>query len=175
MRLSPLVASLLAVALSPPALALECGKHGELRDPAIRLVELGSRAQDPVFYYRSDRFAILMKTAHVQELLESKVRRWDAPGDARLLAAILNDLPLTGDTDLVKYVLSDTDLLDRTERVAADLLESGKASLVDLWGPDRGDLVSRVRLLTNSSGGKWREFCTLSGVSILIITDLILD
>jgi hypothetical protein len=134
------------------------------------------RSEQPMLYLVSDHYAILMPTPAVTDLLRSRIPdRMLHPAPPELLAYIEEDLPLEHDTDLRRYSIKDTRVDLSLPYLAAELLESEVASVIDLWqlGEDknmRGATMVRVEGM-----GTWRDFCDTSGRFILSVTDLIVD
>ena len=155
-----------------------CGDHGTLLSTTTHVstsVTLKPRPRDPALYLISDHFQILMRPIDVVSLLESRVAQpIHAREDQVLLAAIKAKLPITDDTDLLKFSFTSVRLFERPEFIAADLLKAGAASVVDLWGDaDEGTILSSIVEMKLEGEGTWRDFCEPTGQSILFVTDTI--
>jgi hypothetical protein len=128
-----------------------------------------------MLYWTSDHYVVLMSPDSVVALLQSRAAEelysLHAP---TLLDWIKADLPLADDTDLNKYSIRNTRLERLPRYIAAALLESGDASVVDLWQLDNEKNLSEMQLVRlATSDGEWRHFCEPSGQEILWITDMI--
>lgn len=154
-----------------------CGDHGELlktTKQVARSVNLRERPSSSSLYLISDRYVIFMEPASVIDLLRKRVEAFGVRADEQLLAAIEADLPISKNTDLLSYSFANEDLFDRPQYVAAALLESGAASVIDVLQMDTGALRS-ITAMTLEGMGEWRDFCAPSGESILFVTDVIVD
>jgi len=155
-----------------------CGDHGTLLSNTTHVtttVALKPRAPEPALYLISDHYLILMRPSDVVSLLESRVTQpMHAREDQILLAAIQAKLPITDDTNLLKFSFSNRRLFERPGYIAADLLKAGAASVVDLWGDaDEGTTLSSIVEMKLDGGGMWRDFCEPTGKSVLFVTDAI--
>jgi hypothetical protein len=138
-------------------------------------VQLKPRMSAPMLYWISDHYAVLMSPDSVISLLQS----WSADDlyslhTPTLLDWIKEDIPLRDDTDMNKYVIRSTGLEKLPRYIAAALLETGDASVIDLWQVDNDKDLTEMQLLElESRGGQWRYFCEKSGEEILRVTDMI--
>lgn len=61
----------------------------------------------------------------------------------------------------------------KTRRVAADLIESSKASVLDMMYGKSGELLKGVALVRLENGGNFRLVCDVSKTLIFEVTDSI--
>jgi hypothetical protein len=153
--------------------------HGSLASETTNrstTVSLQARPSGPAFYLAMERYVLFFDPADVVASLEYRNSQLiHASSDDRLLAAVRAVLPLKRHTDLRSFVFEDTDLRDRPDFLAADLLEGGRAAITDLFGLGRGDDLADIRVVKMTGMGKWRDFCSADGQSILFVTDVIFD
>ena len=129
-----------------------------------------------MFYFRTGHFVVLVTPQSVEGLLAKWVREGYYARDKVLLGAIRRDLPLQVDSDLFRYVLTDSQYLQRLEFIVADLLQSGDATVIDLWElTGKNDTVSHVTMVTANERVEAREFCSPNGDLLLDVTDRIFD
>lgn len=157
-----------------------CGDHGTLLSTTTHVsttVTLKPRPREPALYLISGHYLILMRPNDVVSVLESRVAQLiHAPEDQILLAAIKAKLPITDDTDLLKFSFTNRRLFERPAYITADLLKAGAASVVDLWGDaEEGTNLSSIVEMKLEGRGTWRDFCEPTGQSILFVTDVIAD
>lgn len=140
-------------------------------------VKLKARTSTPMLYWTSDHYVVLMSPDSVVELVQSWVAEELYSRHApTLLDWIRADLPLADDTDLNKYSIRNTRLESLPRYIAAALLESGDASIVDLWQLDNEKNLSEMQLVRlATSGGEWRYFCEPAGQEILWVNDMIVS
>ena len=155
-----------------------CGNHGVLLSTTKHVttpVTLKPRPRDPSLYLISDHYLILMSPDDVVSHLESRVAQpMHDRADETLLAAIKAKLPISDDTDLLKFSFTDRRLFERPAFIAEALLMSGSASVVDLWGDaEEGTTLSSIVVMKLEGGGAWTDFCEPTGQSILFVTDRI--
>lgn len=179
MQVGPLMLLLLLLGgcASQPAQQPVCRDHLDLLQQtrhASRLIDLRVRASVPSFYLISGHYVIFMEPADVVARLQTQVSEWNVRADRQLLEAIQADVPLARDTDLRSYGFADDNMFYRPEYVVAALLESGAASVIDIWDLPNG-AVRAVAAMTLTGMGEWRDFCAPNGDSILFITDLVVD
>lgn len=153
-----------------------CEDKIESRVDARLTIDLQKQLIDGMFYYRSDHYAIVMEPAPlIREL--TKLAEF-GPLHAERLLRDIRSTPAGGEAkDLFALVLKDALYHMTVERVVANLLEHGEASIIDAWAlpsEDRRYVSSLVLLkLSGSSSYLGRRFCTPSGDLILEVTDQI--
>jgi hypothetical protein len=175
---------LLAVAMSgcasnqgnPPV----CGDRGTLRTDTtqtVTSVKLKERTSAPMLYWIADHYAVLMSSDSVINLLQSwAAQERHSRHTPTLLNWIKAEMPLADDTDLHKYIIRDARLERLPQYIAAALLETGDASVIDLWQLEEAKNLTEIDLLRlESSGGRWRYFCEPAGEEIFWVTDMIVE
>jgi hypothetical protein len=140
-------------------------------------MQLRARPSEPLLYLISNHYAILFPADSVIELLQAWTMEESHGRHTPVLRDLIKaDMPLTDDIDLQKYVIRNTRLESLPLRISAALLETGAASVVDLWQMDNEKNLTQVNVLRlESGGGSWRYFCKSMGEEVLWITDLIVD
>lgn len=143
-----------------------------------RRIELYDEPAVPSFYFRASHYAILVAADVLIDTLEAAFRRYESPLDGRLLVELKRNSPLKENTDLFKFVLTDSRYLQRIELLLANMLEGGKATVVDVWqlssDPNRAlEAIILVHIDSGSAGT--RRFCTPSGDLLLDVTDYVAD
>lgn len=156
-----------------------CGDQGTLPPHAKQTstsLALKPRSDQPMLYLVSDHYAILMPAPAVTDLLRSKSPdRMFHAAPPELLAYIEADLPLEHDTDLRRYSIRDTRVELSLPYLAAELLETETASVIDLWQLSEDKNIRSATLVRVDGMGVWRDFCDTSGRYILSVTDLIVN
>ncbi|MCZ2157459.1 MAG: hypothetical protein LC114_26785 [Bryobacterales bacterium] len=96
-------------------------------------ISLQTNIDHPFFYYRPHdfRLVVVMSSKTVLGLLEEAVAAHNRDAKS-LLQSVENDLPLTENTDLLRYVLLDFDLLYFVEQLMVESLARGEAEIIDL-------------------------------------------
>lgn len=108
------------------------------------------KIEEPYFYNRSFdyQFVIIASPRDVLEALSgSDVRRQEKLNT--LLDLLKKDMPLAANTDLFSYVISHPEVFMDVQRLSADLLEKGKAAVLDA-GP--GELLPMIEMERTNKG-----------------------
>lgn len=134
LRLSAVLAALLL--LPANAIGSVCGDANGKPGTKGHFVSLPGRPPEPYFYYRLDDYVALMRPkavlAQVNEWSQAPITH---PRDATALRLkIVNSLPLRENTDLYSYILHDAGLWAQTRWLLVELLEAGKAAVIDTGG-----------------------------------------
>lgn len=140
-----------------------------------KTVSLQERPQTPVFYVNENDkgFSILMRPEVVLAHLKKSVEKYNGRADRALLQEVEKDMPLDQPVDLYKYGVSDSSLLSRAEFIVGALLESGQASVIDLWDSEHS--LNEVSVVDIKYWGHAQEFCMPEGRSIFLVIHEIED
>jgi hypothetical protein len=115
------------------AAAQVCGSPGEKAHVSVTKIALAAPPASPRFYYRADRYVVLISQDELRDYLSKSVAPY--PRASKTLAAMVSsDMPLKGDRDLFAYNFADWQLWAAIETAVMDLLSSGKVAVVDLGG-----------------------------------------
>lgn len=166
-----IIMAVLLLSLATPALAQFC--EGEQSKKEVREVGLLRPTDEPAYYFRVSHYAFLIPADQFAAYLEA--REWGSGARERLLAEIKKD-PVTSRTDLFKYVLADARNLQLIEHTVADLVEKGKAALVDVWEWTTPEsIVPSLKVVTTigTCAYKGRQFFSPSNDLLLQVTDSI--
>lgn len=134
LRLSAALAALLLL----PAIAIGsvCGDANGKPGTNGHFISLPAKPPEPFFYYRLDDYVVLMRPKDVLAQLNAwSERPINRHSDATALRLrIVNSLPLRENKDLYSYILHDPGLWTQTRWLLIELLEGGKAAVIDTGG-----------------------------------------
>jgi len=162
----------------------QCGDHGSLfkvsHTNKISKVQLLPKPNEPSFYifvgenYRFHHYVVYVKPEDLVKEIKTRIEQAAFSSDKLFLEKIEGDLPLKSDTDILKFGLTNQTLMEVPLRHVVSLLETGRASLVDLWEFTPNTIVKEIQVSNlESTGGKFRDICNANGTSILQLTDII--
>jgi hypothetical protein len=166
------IMAVLLLTLATPGLAQFCDAASEKSKQEEKQVSLLHPTDEPAYYFRVSHYAFLIPADQFVAHLEA--REWGT-GRERLLTELKKD-PVTSRTDLFKYVLMDGRNLQLIEHTVADLVEKGKAALVDVWEWTMPEsIVPSVKVVTTIGNCAYqgREFFSPSNDLLLQVTDSI--
>jgi len=156
------------------AAASTCFDAAIPRGKSSSSVKLPTQIKAPYFYFRSFdyNFAILASSDDVHGALQ--LASANGSKDAgELLRLVSKDLPLERNTDLFKYVLSDSYQLSAIQRVLVGLLGSGKAAVFDA---ETGHLSSTMEIkFENSEHLRGRTFYDSNKEILVQSVDCVVD
>lgn len=159
-----LIALALLFTTSPILFAKDCGDWARANSRQSRLVvELDGRIAKPMFYARSQQFVMFFDPSQAIETLNAIVAKSRSESDKSLLVEIQKELPLKRDTDLFQSAVENPVLFLRTQYLIADLLQSGKAALFNLFYTGSNAIETKIVVVENAGGRSSpvsREFCT---------------
>jgi hypothetical protein len=136
----------------------------------ISNISIPQRSDEFVFYIFEKNYAVLMKPSDVLDFL----REHNSFGEfTLLLEKITKDLPLKDNIDIKKYALEKAFLYSTAKRISADLIENGKASIVDMGYGENGEMLKDVSIVHLENGGNFRLICDSSRSLIFETTDSI--
>ena len=167
------IMAVLLLSLATPGLAQFCDAASEKSKQEAKQVSLLHPTDEPAYYFRVSHYAFLIPADQFVTYLEG--REWGTGARERLLAELKKD-PVTSRTDLFKYVLMDGRNLQLIEHTVADLVEKGKAALVDVWEWTTPEsIVTSVKVVTTVGNCAYqgREFFSPSNDLLLQVTDSI--
>jgi hypothetical protein len=167
------IMAVLLLLLATPGLAQFCDAGSEKSKQEAKQVSLLPPTDEPAYYFRVSHYAFLIPADQLVVYLEA--REWGTGARERLLAELKKD-PVTSRTDLFKYVLMDGRNLQLIEHTVADLVEKGKAALVDVWEWTTPEtIVPSVKVVTTIGNCAYqgREFFSPSNDLLLQVTDSI--
>lgn len=167
------ILAILLLSLATPGLAQFCDAASEKTEQQTKQVSLLHPTNESAYYFRVSHYAFLIPADQFVAYLEAK--EWGTGARERLLAELKKD-PVTSRTDLFKYVLMDGRNLRLIEHAVADLVEKGKAALVDVWEWTTPEsIVTSVRVVTTTGNCAYqgREFFSPSDDLLLQVTDSI--
>jgi len=126
--------------LSSSAAGSVCGDDRGNPDADGHFVVLTARPDAPFFYYRLGDYVLLAQPS----ALLAQLDKWSSgqlePPASALRSVILSALPLRANADLYGYVLENPRLWFVTRSLAIELIEAGKAAVVD----DAGNALQRL-------------------------------
>ena len=164
---------------------LLCGQDQDipLRKSKIETskISLPIRSSHPVFYLPTAeskyiRYVIAVNPEKFTLQLQKHINDWHVEKDNELLNLIKKDMPLSADTDLLKYAFGDLNLLGRAEFALAAMLESGDASLIDLYGSKSNKELSNIQISkVENDYGESRYYCNQYGFPFFHVVDAIYD
>lgn len=134
LRLSAVLAALLL--LPATAIGSVCGDANGKPGTNGHFISLPGKPPEPFFYYRLDDYVVLMRPkAVVAQLNAWSEQPINLHLDATALRLrIVNSLPLRENKDLYSYILRDPALWAQTRWLLIELLEAGKAAVIDTGG-----------------------------------------
>lgn len=171
-RLIGVAATTVFLGIDQSALASGCFDSTMSRGESRSSVKLVPEIASPYFYFRSFdyNFAILVTPSRVQSALEAAASNGNRDAKA-LLELVGKDLPLTGNTDLFKYVLSDSHQLSIVQRVMVNFLERGEAAVFDA---ETGQLSPTIKVRhVNTDRARSRTFYAVGKTILLQSLDCI--
>lgn len=137
---------------------------------SIHEVKLRSDVESPFFYLFEDQYIIKLSPVDVLSRLGENT----SEGDSSVLRKLLNQRgPIRVNTDLKSFILEEPYLLRTLKIAAADLLDSGAASVVDINRGETGLALASILAVHAIGCGEQRYFCPLGGNLILYVMDSI--
>lgn len=172
-KLSYLLMALFSALSSHPH-ACEVQKAAKVS--SVRLLEPGHSELTTSFYLRSDHYAMFVERAALASYLDAQIKKFGRNTDRQLLTEVDRAADVGWPIDIFSLAFPNPLFLQTLNRAVADLLQSGKATILDVhWLPSESERVlTSLRIITVSDGSyASRTFCTEAGDQLLKVVDSI--